>query len=150
MWSICDLLERTKNTTSFVWESDSETVTTSFHTDGITLLLLSWKVIKHANSRFSCVETSNCFIEKQRRNNPEGKKQNRFNICTDESIIQYIPLLYTGIQYIRRAAVTEKQPALESVTWSSKTSLCAALLYTNNINYFQELINTPTQKSALV
>jgi len=124
MWSICDLLEITENTTSFVWESDSETVTTSFHTDGITLLLLSWKVIKHANGRFlSCVETSICFIEKQRRNNPEGKKtnkQNRFNICTDESIIQYIPLLYTGIQYIRRAAVTEKQSALESVTWSSK------------------------------
>ncbi len=44
------------------------------------------------------------------------KGKNRFNICTDESIIQYIPLLYTGIQYIRRAAVTEKQPALESLT----------------------------------
>jgi len=57
--------------------------------------------------------------EKQSRRKKKTK-QNRFNICTDESIIQYIPLLYTGIQYIRRAAVTEKQSALESVTWSSK------------------------------
>lgn len=108
----------------------TETVTTWFHTDGITLLLLGWKVITHANSRFhSCVESSNCFIEKQRKNNPrKTNKQIQYLYSWKYNTI-YTTIVHQNTIYHEGSSHRETICTRVCVTRSSKTSLLCCSLH---------------------